>query len=120
MVVTRLEDLEVWKLAFKMAQAVYEMTGEGQFNRDFAMRDQIRRAGISCMANIAEGFARSGKRDFARFLDIARGSAVEVQSILLLARQVGYVDAATSDAIHNEYSILVRRISALIRYLRST
>ena len=116
--VTKLEDLEIWQLAFELAQRVYDVTEIMPFSRDFAMRDQIRRACVSSMSNIAEGYARVSKREFARFLDIARGSAVEVQSLLHMARARGYINDAEFDDMHAQYGLLCRRIAALIRYLK--
>jgi len=74
-----------------LTQRVYALTAEGQFARDFGLRDQIRRAAVSAMTNIAEGFDCDSKREFARFLGIARRSSVEVQSLLYVARDAGYI-----------------------------
>ena len=115
--ITRLEDLEIWKLAFDLAQKIYDATEEGTFARDFAMRDQIRRASISSMSNIAEGFARVTNKEFVRFLVIARGSAVEVQSLLHLARSRGYISTTEFQSMYESYGLLCRRIGALIKYL---
>ncbi len=71
---------------------VYSLTNKESFSKDFGMRDQIRRASVSVMANIAEGFDCESKVEFARFLGIARRSAVEVQSILYAALDVGYIN----------------------------
>jgi len=116
--VTKLEDLEIWQLSFELAQRVYDISEPSTFSRDFAIRDQIRRASVSSMSNIAEGYARVSKKEFARFLDIARGSAVEVQSLLHLARARAYITDAEFDEIYALHGVLCRRIGALIQYLR--
>lgn len=69
---------------------VYRMTSDGSFSKDFGLRDQIRRAAISTMANIAEGHGRRTNSEFANFLNLARGSAAEVQSHLYVAKELGY------------------------------
>ena len=116
--VTELEDLEIWQLSFALAQRVYDVSEVGTFARDFGMRDQIRRASVSSMSNSAEGHARVSKKEFARFLDIARGSAVEVQSLLHLAKARSYITEEEFDEIYTQYGVLCRQIGALIRYLR--
>jgi four helix bundle protein len=86
LMVKRFEDLEVWRKAEDLAVAVYSACGMPPFARDFALRDQIRRASISVMSNIAEGFERYSRAEFRHFLSIARGSAAEVRlSFTLLA-----------------------------------
>lgn len=64
---------------------MYEVSGRGAFGRDFALRDQIRRAAVSVMSNVAEGFGRGGVKEFVQFLSIARGSASEVSAQLFVA-----------------------------------
>ena len=74
-----------------MVKMVYKLTSDGAFSKDFGMRDQIQRASVSVMANIAEGFDCESTAEFARFLGIARRSAVEVQSLLYAALDVNYI-----------------------------
>ena len=83
--IQRFEEIKAWHRARELAQIVYQTSSTGEFSKDFGLRDQFRRAAVSVMSNIAEGFARKGDRDFARFLDISRGSSIEVQSILYVA-----------------------------------
>ena len=73
-------DIEAWKKARELTSEVYGITRKGAFGRDFALRDQIRRAAISVMANIAEGFGRRTNKDFANFLYTAKGSAMDLTS----------------------------------------
>lgn len=115
---TRFEELEVWRRARLLARRVYRFTGEGAFARDFALRDQIRRAAISVMSNIAEGFERRSRREFAQFLSIARGSVAEVRSQLHLAIDLGYVDAATFDATYDECVQISRMLARLHTVVR--
>ena len=79
---------------------VYAMTGRGAFSKDFGLKDQIRRAAVSVSSNIAEGFSRSGNKEFVNFLWIAKGSAAEVQSQLHIAQEIGYVAEAEFSEIY--------------------
>ena len=76
----RFEDIEAWQKARELTKVVYQLSGRGHFAKDFGLRDQIRRASVSIMANIAEGFERDGTGEFIQFLAIAKGSAAEVLS----------------------------------------
>jgi len=89
--IRKFEDILAWQEARKLVQEVYRLTREGAFARDFGLRDQVQRAAVSVMANIAEGFDCESHVEFARFLGIARRSAVEVQSLLYIAQDVGYI-----------------------------
>jgi four helix bundle protein len=89
--IKRFEDIIAWQEARKLTKNVYAMTSRGAFARDFGMRDQIQRASVSSMSNIAEGFDCESKIEFGRFLGIARRSSVEVQSLLYVALDVGYI-----------------------------
>jgi four helix bundle protein len=86
----------VWQKARALSVRVYRVTGEGRFSRDLGLRTQIQRAAVSVMSNIAEGFDRNSRAEFARFLAIARGSAGEVRSQVYLAHDLGYIDDQTS------------------------
>lgn len=87
----RFEDIQAWQLGRELNRVVYGLTSDGAFARDFGLKDQIRRASISVSSNVAEGFGRRSPKEFARFLDIALGSAAEVQSQLYLALDLGYL-----------------------------
>jgi four helix bundle protein len=90
--VTRFEDLRAWQRARELTKMVYDATKVRPFERDFAMRDQVRRAALSVMNNIAEGFDRNRNPEFLYFLRIAKASCGEVQSQLYAAFDQGYVD----------------------------
>ena len=91
MSIDRFEDLDCWQKGRELANTVYEMTATGKVAKDFGLRDQLRRAAVSVMANIAEGYERGTNRDFIRFLFMARGSAGEVRSLLYVAGDCGYI-----------------------------
>jgi four helix bundle protein len=89
--VERFEDLIAWQKARDLARAIYQITQEGAFARDFGLARQIQRAAVSIMSNIAEGFERSGRREFHQFLSTAKGFCAEVRSQLYVAFDIGYL-----------------------------
>src|SRR5215831_10075150 len=89
--IERFEDLEVWRSAVDCANLIYSLSSIGKFGRDFVLRDQIRRAGVSIFSNIAEGFERDGNKEFCNFLTIAKGSCGEARAQALFAFQQGYI-----------------------------
>ncbi len=108
--ITRFEDIQAWQEAPKLVKMVYELTNSGRLAKDFGLRDQIQRAAVSSMTNIAEGFDCESRAEFARFLGFAWRSAVEVQSLLYAAYDIEYI----SEAQLREYYEQARRTKALI------
>ncbi|MBN1453382.1 MAG: four helix bundle protein [Anaerolineales bacterium] len=108
--IKRFEDIQAWQEARELVKMIYVLTSKEGFPKDFGMRDQIRRAAVSAMTNIAEGFDCDSNVEFARFLGIARRSAVEVQSLLYAALDVEYISQAAFD-LHYEQA---RKTKALI------
>ena len=98
--IKRFEDILAWQEARKLVKEIYQMTRIGAVSNDFGLRDQIQRAAVSVMANIAEGFDCESHVEFARFLGIARRSAVEVQSLLYAAIDIGYLTEETFKNIY--------------------
>ena len=100
MTAKQFEDLRIWQDARIQANAIYDSFGADSIAaRDFGFRDQIQRCGVSVMNNIAEGFERKTDLDFARFLDIAKGSNGEVRSMLYLAEDRNYLPLATAETM---------------------
>ena len=97
---------------------VYRISSNGSFSKDFGLKDQIRRASVSIMANIAEGHGRRTNSEFANFLSVARGSAAEVQSHLHIARGLGYIDDTEFRTNYEGLSEVSKMCLALARYLR--
>jgi four helix bundle protein len=116
----RFEDIDAWKKARLLVQRIYKVSGCGRFEKDFGLRDQIQQAAVSIMSNIAEGFERRSRREFARFLDIAKASAGEVRSPLYVAYDLDYLDESTFDKLKAHCEEVSRLISGLARYLRNT
>ena len=100
-----------------MTKSVYAASKRGESAKDFGLRDQIRRASVSVMANIAEGFARRSDRDFANFLNMARSSAAEVQSHLYVALDQNYIEQSTFDDIYLQLEETSKMIFALAKHL---
>ena len=109
--------MHAWQSARELVKLVYEVTKQPDFNRDFALRDQIRRAAISVMSNIAEGFGTGTDADFVRFLGYARRSASETQSQLYAALDQGYVSSEKFKELYSLANTTERQINALIGYL---
>ena len=115
--IQKLEDLHVWCKARDLAKEVYQITKEGSFAKDFPLRDQIRRAAISISSNIAEGFGRYSAKEFSSFLSIASGSASEVASQILLAKELGHVSAEKAEEIVGLCTEIGKMISGLRKKL---
>ena len=113
--ITRFEDIQAWQKARESVKMVYGLTNSGCFAGDFGLRDQIQRAAVSIMANIAEGFDCDSKVEFARFLGIARRSAVEVQSLLYAALDLDYISENQFASVYDQ----VQKAKALIGGFRS-
>lgn len=114
--VERFEDLIAWQKARQLAAAIYRATSVGGFAKDFGLRDQIQRAAVSVVSNIAEGFERGSRSEFHQFLVVAKASAAEVRSQLYVALDVGYLDQPNFDTLMNQAS----EVSKIIGGLRSS
>ncbi|GAG82965.1 unnamed protein product, partial [marine sediment metagenome] len=117
--IERFEDIEAWKAAREIAQQVYRVTRSGDFARDFGLRDQVQRAAVSIMANIAEGFDSGSNKEFIKFLGYALRSATEVQSHLYVALDEGYLDQEKFNMLFALTTKCKNLVSGFSRYLRS-
>jgi four helix bundle protein len=118
--IKRFEDVEAWKQGRELTRRIYQITSQSKFTRDYALRDQIRRAAISITSNIAEGFDRGGNREFVQFLAIARGSASELKSQLYTALDAGYVDQKEFAELYQLAHSVVLLIGGFIKYLQQS
>jgi four helix bundle protein len=116
----RFEDMEVWNLARDLAGAIYAVSGRCTFFHDYALRDQIRRASISIVSNIAEGFKSQSNPSFCRFLASARGSAAEIRAQLCLALDFGYIGNSDFATLANKSESISRQLTGLINYLKKS
>ena len=115
--IKKFEDLESWRKARKLANAIYQATASGNFNRDFGLKDQIRRASISILSNIAEGFERGGDKEFFQFLAVAKGSCGEVRAQLYVALDQAYLTKTLFEELSENAAEIGRLISGLMKYL---
>lgn len=113
------EEIIAWQKARVLTSAIYAVCREGEFSRDFGLRDQIRRASVSIMANIAEGFERATNREFHRFLSIAKGSAAEVRSHLYVALDASLITSELFKSLRAQAEEVGRVIQGLMEYLNS-
>ncbi len=113
----RAEDLEIWQEGRSLTQMIYAVSKENEFSKDFALKDQIRRAVISITSNIAEGYERNSNKQFIYFLAIAKGSASEVRSQLYVALDEEYINKEKFDALYEHASRTINKIGGLIHYL---
>ncbi len=113
----RFEDILVWQKARGATRSIYRETIKGEFSTDYDLRGQIRRASISVMANIAEGFGRNSDKEFANYLNIAHGSAYEVQSHLYIALDLNYISEETFATLYGSLDEICRMLYALRKAL---
>jgi four helix bundle protein len=112
--IERFEDLIAWQKARELTKQIYLLTRNEPFSRDFGLRDQIQRASVSIMSNLAEGFERGSRSEFHQFIVIAKGSCAEVRSQLYAALDVGYITKEQFDHV----STLATEVSRIIGGLR--
>lgn len=109
------QELKVWQLGKELAVAIYKITNENKFKADFGLTDQNRRAAVSISSNIAEGDERGSNKDAVRFLYIAKGSLAELRTQLIIANEIGYIDALTLNDIDQKCQTLGKMIGSLIK-----
>ena len=113
MKISRFEEMLVWQKSKDLALRVYRASERSPFSRDWGLRDQIRRAAVSVMSNIAEGFGRYTVPEVRRFVSISRGSLAEVQSQLYLARELGYITEQEHRALNGLCFEITRMLASL-------
>lgn len=114
------EDIEAWKRAREITKKIYDLSSFGNFNRDFPLRDQIRKSSISIMSNIAEGFERDGNKEFGNFLSIAKGSCGEARSQLYIALDQNYITESDFGFTYGHLTETGRMIGGLMNYLKQS
>ena len=116
--IEKFEEIQAWQKARELVRSIYEITSKEDFARDYSLKDQIRRASISVMSNIAEGFSRQTDKEFIQFLHVAKGSASEAQSQLYVALDLKYISQATFKELYELSEETIRLISGFVRYLK--
>ena len=117
--ISRFEEIEAWQIARQLTNLLYDWSDDGAFSRDFGLRDQIRRAAISVMSNIAEGFESQTNALFLSYLSRAKASAGEVRAQLYVALDRGYIDQEQFDQAYGLASRCAGKLHNLMRYLKS-
>lgn len=118
--IQKFQDVEAWQRARELARAIYHCSGTAPFSRDYGLSDQIRRAAVSIMSNIAEGFERGGSAEFAHFLSIAKGSAGEVESQLYVALDQGYIRDHEFSEMETLVISIKKLLAGFMKYLRES
>ena len=111
------KDLDVWKLSIQLVKDIYKLTSEFLSEEKFGLISQIRSAAISVPSNIAEGAARNSNKDYVRFLYISLGSLSEVETQLIIAKELNFSRGA--DRILNQLELIRPKLLNLIKYLKS-
>jgi four helix bundle protein len=114
------EDLLVWQKGMEIVKQIYLISREGELCRDFALRDQLRRAAISIPTNIAEGFERASRKEYVNFLNYAKGSTGEVRSLLNVAAELGYLELSQYEVLRQAVLELSRFLANQIKSLRAS
>ncbi len=120
MTIKRFEDMIAWQKARKLAAEIYAVTRRGQFAKDFSLVDQIRRAAVSIVSNLAEGFDRGNNKEFLTFLGFAKGSSSEVRSQLYVALDIGYIDSQEFARLNILADEVSKLLNGLITSLRKS
>ena len=120
MKINRFEDLEIWQEARSLCQLIFDITSKEPFNKDYRFRDQIRASSGSVMDNVAEGYERSGNKEFIQFLSIAKGSCGETRSQCYRAMDFGYITEETLEELIDRTTSLNRKIAGFMAYLKKS
>jgi len=118
--IVQFEEIDAWKKARVLTREIYQVTSSGAFARDFGLREQIRRASVSSMSNIAEGFERGRNKEFVQFLSNAKGSTGEVRSQLYVALDVGFINQNKFGDLYSQAEETSRLIAGFMRYLQKS
>lgn len=118
--IQRFEDILAWQKARELTKEVYAHAKAGLFAKDFGLRDQIQRASVSIMGNVAEGFDRGGDKEFIQFLSFSKGSCGEVKSHLYVAMDQHYVSATQFDRLYNSADEVGRLLAGFMTYLKQS
>jgi four helix bundle protein len=118
--IKKFEDIKSWKKSRELTKQIYEITSCGQFERDFGLKDQLRKASVSILSNIAEGFERGGDQEFFQFLAVAKGSCGEVRAQLYVALDQGYVGHEQFQTLTSLAREISGLLSAFMKYLKES
>ena len=114
----KFEDLNVWQLSRKLVVEIYKITSNDGFKKDYGLGNQIQRASVSVLSNIAEGFEKDSNKEFVRYLYISKGSIGEVRAQLYVALDLHYINTDIFDDLSEESKKISGMINNLILYLK--
>jgi four helix bundle protein len=117
--ISKFEDIIAWQKALELSNLIYSHSNKDNFAKDFGLRDQMRRASVSVVSNIAEGFEREGNNQFIYFLLVAKASAGELRAQLYIARNQKYITKQEFEILNTKVLEVSKTISGFITYLRS-
>jgi len=117
--ILKFEDIVAWQKALELSDLIYKHSNKDKFSKDFGLRDQMRRASVSVVSNIAEGFEREGSNQFIYFLLVAKASAGELRAQLYIARNQKYISIEEFEILNNKVLEVSKTISGFISYLRT-
>jgi len=118
MKIKNFEEIEAWKEAKKLTFLIYKLTNNQSFSRDYGLKDQIQRAAVSCMSNIAEGFESDTNQQFIQFLIYTRRSSAEVKSILYVAAELRYINMQEFEGAYKQAEQVAKLTNGFISYLK--
>ena len=120
MKIEKFEDIESWKKSRELVKLIYNITRDYEFSKDYSLVDQIRRASVSIIANIAEGFDGGSNKSFINFLHYSYRSASEVQSLLYVSLDQNYISKEKFDKLYEDLITIKNLIGGLIKYLKNS
>jgi four helix bundle protein len=118
--IEKFEDIVAWQKARVLTSEIYKRTRAGAFAKDYGLKDQIQRASVSAMANVAEGFERGGDNEFIQFLSTSKGSCGEVKSHLYVALDQSYITPVDFEQLYGQASEVSRLLAGFMGYLRES
>ncbi|MGH2574977.1 MAG: four helix bundle protein [Ignavibacteria bacterium] len=120
MSINRFEDVQVWQLSRELVKDIYDITSCDSLIKDYSFKNQITRASLSIMSNIAEGFERKSNKEFIQFLFIAKGSAGELRSQLYVASDLNYITKEKFEELLDKTELISKSLSGFIKYLKES
>lgn len=113
------EEIEAWQLARQLVKEMYLVFNEENIKKEFELKSQFKKANLSIMNNIAEGYGRFSNADFVKFLDYSSGSASEVKSMLYVMEDLEFLKGADSAQYREQVDAIQGKVLSLIKYLRN-
>ncbi|MCF8713690.1 four helix bundle protein [Joostella atrarenae] len=115
---TTFEDLEVYKLTLLFTINIFDLLNEKQLEKEFSIKDQLKRATLSISNNIAEGFERETDKELIRFLYFSKGSSGEVRNILNILKETNYINEDKWLSLRSEVIVISKQLSNYIKYIK--